>query len=257
MLDRDPEDMALYDVNAFPSVAEGSELHYDVKGALTVSPQAVLEGELLGLEAQLVAGPLTSPPHQERGPASRDVAALLRAQGANARAVVYFQTSAEQKPNPQSRVRLTDEVDDLGVPRVALEWRHSQEDRASIIRGLELMAAELGRLGLGRLQIVAGGVSFDPARLEDEIMAGYVVDTDAIDPADFPVGVGFHHLGTARMASSPGDGVVDEQCRVHSVENLYVGGSAVFPRGGTATPTFTIVALALRLAAHLGDVVLP
>ena len=56
------------------------------------------------------------------------------------------------------------------------------------------------------------------------------------------------------MASSPRAGVVDADCRVHSVKNLYIAGSSVFTTGGYANPTFTIVALALRLADHLQQV---
>jgi choline dehydrogenase-like flavoprotein len=53
------------------------------------------------------------------------------------------------------------------------------------------------------------------------------------------------------MHSDPAQGVVDADCRVHGVANLFVAGSSVFPTGGTAPPTLTIVALALRLADHL------
>jgi len=60
-----------------------------------------------------------------------------------------------------------------------------------------------------------------------------------------------HHLGTTRMADDPGQGVVDRECKVHGIDNLYVAGSSVFPTGGWAFPTFTIVALSLRLAEHL------
>jgi choline dehydrogenase-like flavoprotein len=60
-----------------------------------------------------------------------------------------------------------------------------------------------------------------------------------------------HHLGTTRMAERADEGVVDRDCRVHGLANLHVAGSSVFPTGGWAFPTFTIVALSLRLAAHL------
>jgi choline dehydrogenase-like flavoprotein len=46
-------------------------------------------------------------------------------------------------------------------------------------------------------------------------------------------------------------GVVDTNCTVHGVDNLHVAGSSVFPSGGFANPTFTIVALALRLSDRL------
>ena len=62
---------------------------------------------------------------------------------------------------------------------------------------------------------------------------------------------GGHHIGTARMAANPRDGVVDENCRVFGVHNLFIASSAVFPTSGQANPTLTIVALALRLAEKL------
>jgi choline dehydrogenase-like flavoprotein len=64
---------------------------------------------------------------------------------------------------------------------------------------------------------------------------------------------GPHHMGTTRMAADPRHGVVDADCRVHSIDNLHVAGSSVFTTGGYANPTFTIVALALRLADHLRE----
>ena len=61
-----------------------------------------------------------------------------------------------------------------------------------------------------------------------------------------------HHAGTTRMAASLVDGVVDADCRVHGVGNLYVAGASVFPTAGYANPVLTIVALAARLAERLG-----
>jgi choline dehydrogenase-like flavoprotein len=60
-------------------------------------------------------------------------------------------------------------------------------------------------------------------------------------------------MGTTRMAADPRQGVVDADCRVHGIDNLYVAGSSVFPTCGAANPTLTIVALALRLADHLRE----
>nr|MBA3324611.1 GMC family oxidoreductase [Paracoccaceae bacterium] len=77
------------------------------------------------------------------------------------------------------------------------------------------------------------------------------------EPLDWPetdedeVG-GKHHMGTTRMADDPKRGVVDRDCRVHGLANLYIGGSSVFPSGGHANPTYTVVQLALRLGDHLG-----
>ncbi len=64
--------------------------------------------------------------------------------------------------------------------------------------------------------------------------------------------VGGHHIGTTRMSSEPGDGVVDPDCRVHGVGNLYVASASVFPTSGQANPTLTLLALTFRLAERLG-----
>ena len=58
-------------------------------------------------------------------------------------------------------------------------------------------------------------------------------------------------MGTTRMHPSPRRGVVDANGLVHGIANLYVAGSSVFPTSGSANPTLTIVALALRLAEHV------
>jgi len=62
-----------------------------------------------------------------------------------------------------------------------------------------------------------------------------------------------HHMGTTRMSVKPEEGVVDQNLQVHGVSNLYVAGSSVFPSGGISNPTFTIVALSLRLACHVRE----
>jgi choline dehydrogenase-like flavoprotein len=53
------------------------------------------------------------------------------------------------------------------------------------------------------------------------------------------------------MANSASEGVVDANCRVHDIGNLYIASSSVFPTCGYANPTLTVIALAIRLADHL------
>jgi choline dehydrogenase-like flavoprotein len=139
-------------------------------------------------------------------------------------------TRIEQAPNPDSRVVLVRERDELGVRRVALDWRLSEVDRRNVRRTLELFGAEVGRAGIGRLRILYR---------EDD--SGWP-DT---------LGGGQHHMGTTRMSDDPRQGVVDRDCRVHEMSNLYVAGSSVFPTPSGGTPTLTLVALAIRLADHL------
>ena len=145
---------------------------------------------------------------------------------------------AEQAPNPDSRITLGAERDALGVPRADLHWRLTELDKHSVRVLVTAMDAEMRRLGLGR--VLPAAWLDDPATLW------------ATDPliSAHPIG-GYHHMGTVRMADDPRHGVVDRNCRVHGVENLFVAGSAVFPTSGWANPTFTLMALALRLGDHL------
>ena len=55
-------------------------------------------------------------------------------------------------------------------------------------------------------------------------------------------------MGATRMSATAANGVVDKDCRVHGMQNLFVSSSSVFPTAGWSNPTLTIVALALRLA---------
>ena len=135
--------------------------------------------------------------------------------------VVYF---CEQPPDAASRLTLGDERDALGMPRLRLHWHIGEEVRDSMRRMQTLLQARLAATGTGRLEPGEGEISF----------------TDAS-----------HHMGTTRMSTDPKRGVVNTDCRVHGVENLFVAGSSVFPCAGYANPTLTIVALALRMARTL------
>jgi choline dehydrogenase-like flavoprotein len=137
------------------------------------------------------------------------------------RVVVYF---CEQPPNPESRVTLGAERDRLGLNRLVVDWRLGPGVTESVLRLQEHLRARLAESGVGELE---------PGQEEPRF-------TDAS-----------HHMGTTRMSVSPRQGVVDTECRVHGVANLYVAGSSVFPAAGHANPTLTIVALALRLAHQL------
>ena len=62
---------------------------------------------------------------------------------------------------------------------------------------------------------------------------------------------------TTRMSPDPRTGVVDRDCRVHGIANLYLAGSSVFATPGWANPTYTIVQMALRLGDHLAGELRP
>ena len=141
---------------------------------------------------------------------------------------------AEQSPSPTSKISLSDRKDLFGLPRVRVDWQLSPSDRHSIEGALEVLAAELARLGLGRVQLEPWLRQASPTWLKQ-------------------IWGGCHHLGTTRMSANPRLGVVDADCRMHAVGNLYIAGSSVFPTSSYVPPTLTIVAMALRLANHLGD----
>lgn len=137
---------------------------------------------------------------------------------------------AEQVPNPDSRVQLGDERDQLGMPRLFIDWRYTSQDVRTVRESFRVLAEEFSRTGVARL-------SFDDAEVEPVIVREGAY--------------GGHHLGTTRMSDDPQQGVVDRDCRVHGLGNLYIASSSVFPTSSQANPTLTIVALALRLAAQL------
>lgn len=141
----------------------------------------------------------------------------------------------ETTPNPDSRIVLSDEKDAFGTPRAEMMWRISDFDKQQLRRTLELIGAELEAMGLGTL------------RLEPWVThAGEFWSSE-------PFG-GLHLMGTTRMSDSPERGVVDANCRVHGVANLWVAGSSIFPTYGAANPGMTIVATALRTADRIAKV---
>lgn len=147
---------------------------------------------------------------------------------------------AEQSPNPDSRVTLTDQRDAFGLQRLKLDWRLNRLDVHSVERLVTLLRQEFRRVGLG-----------------DVVPAPWLSQPDAAwrsDPliSSHPIG-GYHHMGTTRMAEDPRHGVTDPFGRVHGIENLFIAGSSLFPTSGWANPTLTIVALALRTADRLSQ----
>jgi choline dehydrogenase-like flavoprotein len=139
-------------------------------------------------------------------------------------------TSSEQVPNRCSRVVLGGTKDRYGVPLPLLDWELANVDHRTVRVGTDLIENLILALGAKNIQ----------KRIRHELWP--------LDTLGSP-----HHLGTARMAHSSAHGVVDPDCRVHGVRNLFLAGGAVFPTSGYAPPTLTIVALALRLGDYLMD----
>jgi choline dehydrogenase-like flavoprotein len=136
----------------------------------------------------------------------------------------------EQEPRAASRVSLSDRRDPLGYRLARLSWSLSDRDRASVRTLHATLARELRARGIGTLR----------SPLLDGSAGEWPVTGDAA-----------HHMGATRMGSDPKTSVVDRDCRVHGVDNLYIAGSSVFPTAGAANPTLTIVALAAKLGRHV------
>ncbi len=137
---------------------------------------------------------------------------------------------SEQQPNAESIVSLGSGSDVFGVPRLNIDWRYTKGDLDTVRGALVLLASDLKRTGVGEL-------AYDQDSVEMEMTRYGAYDG--------------HHIGTARMGVDPRSSVVDANCQVHGLQNLFIASAAVFSTSGQANPTLTIVALALRLAAHL------
>ena len=145
---------------------------------------------------------------------------------------LYFQS--EHLPNYNSTVSLSEtEKDALGLPLPIVKVAFCDADYRTIL--------EAHRMFMQRYRdSQAGGMLYDESVLMDYIKKRTTKFNSAA-----------HHLGTTRMASSPDKGVVDGNCKVFGMDNLYVAGSSVFTTGSHVNPTLTLVALAIRLGDHL------
>jgi choline dehydrogenase-like flavoprotein len=133
----------------------------------------------------------------------------------------------EQAPDPASRAYLGPDKDELGLNKLVLDWKVNNDEVRTAVRLQEVLGRRLRDSGLGSLDS-------SPAKLAE------LKFTDAS-----------HHTGTTRMSAVERTGVVDVDSRVFGTGNLFAAGSSVFTTSGSANPTLTIVALAIRLAEHL------
>ena len=143
-------------------------------------------------------------------------------------AVYRLNHMVEQAPNPDSRVLLGEECDPFGQRRIQLDWQLTELDTRTITRAQEIVSEELQKAGLGHLQIETDAHTIPP-----KIHGGY------------------HHMGTTRMHADSKKGVVNPDCQVYGVPNLFIAGASVFPTVGFANPVLTTLALVFRLADHL------
>jgi choline dehydrogenase-like flavoprotein len=154
------------------------------------------------------------------------ITARMRREPRNALAIAAM---GEQAPYSESSITLGPGSDRFGVPLAGLDWRIASHEIDAVRRTTELLAGEVERAGVGRVVSI-----WDQGLDRPDLITG-----------------GWHHMGTTRMGADPSTSVVDGDCKVHGLDNLYMGGSSVFATGGYANPTLTLVALAIRLGRHL------
>jgi choline dehydrogenase-like flavoprotein len=233
-----PGPMQLYLLNFFETPARGelaltASLQEELRisnGTVSLLPRTLTEGTPAWID-QFTDDARESIQRWDAMERAYKAGTLAKTDPSRYREYLLF-TRLEQAPNPDSRVTLSSERDALGVPRAHLHWQLSDLDHRSIRAMYEVLGHEMGRTGLGRVQLMDWLRGDDPAW--PSILGG-----------------GWHHMCTTRMSEDPRTGVVDADGKVHGISNLYVAGSATFATGGAANPTLTLVALTLRLSDHL------
>ena len=154
---------------------------------------------------------------------------FLRRRAVSQRAIVRLHIDMEQAPTPANRIRLSPNLDPLGLPMAIVDWRVGDAEYETAAKFARITRQQLQAAGFAALE-------WTPGLLEG-------VRQPMVDS--------YHAMGGLRMGLHPASSVVDTNLKVYGIENLYVASCAVFPSGGSSNPTFTLMALALRLGDHL------
>jgi len=145
--------------------------------------------------------------------------------------VIDLGVAIEQPPLKENYITILEKKDALGLPIINVHWASLSEiERRTVFKSIEILAKELGATGVGRVKIT-----------KELIEGGSFKFNDPVN----------HHIGTTRMSNSSETGVVDKNCKVFGVSNLFIAGSSVFPTSSVVNPTFTIIALSIRLSDFL------
>ena len=199
---------------------------------------AWLRHQLKARQSGSTEGQAVPAPYLEQLPAeSLDVAYLAwkrlvrKRRWCPAGAAITLYIDTEQQPNPESRIRLSETRDALGMPKAVVQWQWGEPERQAFAAYRQLFDRQWQAWSFGPIHWLE---SFEP----DSSWQANVSDI-------------YHLMGGTRMAAEPSQGVVDAQLRVHGVDNLFVASCSVYPTGGSSNPTLTLMQLTLRLAEHL------
>jgi choline dehydrogenase-like flavoprotein len=144
----------------------------------------------------------------------------------------FLIANCETEPSAASRVSLSSESDALGLLKAEVHWVNTTSSKHTLRTYAECVREQMERTGIAEV-VIQPSLSAEGDEWKRNIYSLY------------------HHMGTTRMSDSARSGVVDPHCRVHGLKNLYIGGCSVFPTSGAANPTFTAIALALKLADRI------
>lgn len=203
-----------------------------LNGTLSLTPLAIAKNMKPMIDLWSSNDPRKSLDNLMKGGQKEDEAAAKNHNSAVNKSYQLF-TRIEQAPNPESRITLEAEKDSLGVPRATLHWVLTPLEKRSIRKIHELLGQQVGVAGVGRVR-----------------MMEYLQNENDNSWPEF-TGGGWHHMGTTRMSDDPKKGVVDSNCKIHGIANLYVAGSSCFTTAAACNPTLTLTALSIRLSDHL------
>lgn len=145
-------------------------------------------------------------------------------------AEVRLRVHCEQEPCSASRITLSRDRDSLGLFRPSLDWRISPLELHTIRAFVQAVQ--------GAFATIAEVTPHPDLFIGDDRFLLHCQDS-------------FHHMGGMRMDASPQRGVTTPDLRLHNTANVSICSGAVFPTSGFSNPTHTLLALAMRLAAHL------
>ena len=144
----------------------------------------------------------------------------------------FLMANAESEPLYDSRILLDDNLDHHGQPRPLVHWRCSDRSLMALQTYVAGLSDSLEQTGIARVH----PSTYLTAPNLDWKERAYSL---------------YHHIGATRMAVSARQGVVDPNSQVFGVANLYLAGTSVLPTGSASNPSFTALALTLRLGDHL------
>lgn len=158
---------------------------------------------------------------------------VLKRRAISNRAVIRLHVASEQRACLNNRIRISvTSLDSLGIPRAIVDWQVSSEEVRSIRCYAEWLSQQFKRQG--------------------SVEVNWKIGDGSLNDGFFPVIRDTNHpMGGTIMGLDAAESVVNTDLRVHGISNLYIASCSTYPSGGSSNPTFTLVALTLRLAEHI------